>query len=120
MTRIRTKGTTDELDLTDKATLDALMNADVLASVKDQDTEQAEAAIANLKPVKLTIELSPSEHAVITRQAAASGISPKEFIHRQLRELLIDKSVGKPLISAPSTLSGHAVTKKVTATNFTR
>ena len=120
MTRIRTKPSTDELDLTDKGTVEALLNADVLKPNNDPEIPIIEKAISNLKPITITIELSPSEHAVLTRQAETANVGVDEFIHRQLREHLIDNSVGKPLISAPSVVSGQRTGKKITSTNFAR
>lgn len=104
---------TAELDLTDQATLAKVMNADISKQKPSSNSEAkaTEQAIKNLKPVKVTIELAPSEHSVITRQAEIMGVTVKEFLHSQLKTLLIDKSIGKALVSGPSRLSGGACRK---------
>ena len=102
---------TAELDLSDQATVEQILNSDVLKPVQDKQLEATEKAISNLKPVKVTIELLPAEHAVVTRQAEILGLTVKQFLHKQLKELLVDQSVGKALISGPSNLSGNKVGK---------
>ncbi len=107
---------TPELDLSDETTLTELLNADVLKPKQDTETKAAEAAIKELKPVKVTLTLSPAENAQLTRMASVKGVEVKEFLHSKIQELFLDSNVGQPLISAPSTLSGSAVKgKKITA-----
>ena len=104
------------LDLTDEETLTQLLNQDVLKPKEDVETQAAEAAIKELKPAKLTITLSGAENAQLTRMAEIKGCSVKEFILTTIHEQLLDSNVAKPLISAPSSLSGVATRgRKITA-----
>mgnify|MGYP001301609234 CR=1 FL=1 len=103
---------TPELDLTDEATVQELLNADVLKPNKDEETKAAEKAIKQLKPVKVTLALSPAENAQLTRMASVKNVSVEEFLLAKIHELFLDSNVGQPLISAPSNLSGSAVAGK--------
>ena len=107
---------TPELDLSDEATVTELLNADVLKPRQDIETEAAEKAIKELKPVKVAVTLSPAENAQLTRMASVKGLDVKEFLQAKIQELFLDANVGQPLISSPSNLSGFAVKgKKITA-----
>ena len=90
-----------ELDLSDEATVQELLNADVLKPQQDTETKAAETAIKELKPVKVTLTLSPAENAQLTRMASVKGIDVKEFLHTKIQELFLDSNVGQPLISSP-------------------
>ena len=110
-----------ELDLSDEATVQELLNADVLKPQQDTETKAAETAIKELKPVKVTLTLSPAENAQLTRMASVKGIDVKEFLHTKIQELFLDSNVGQPLISGPSNLSGKQLSgKKITAPSFSR
>ena len=105
-----------ELDISDEATLNELLNADVLKPRQDIEVKAAEKAIKELKPVKVTLTLSPAENAQLTRMASVKGVEVKEFLLTKIQEMFLDSNVGQPLISAPSSLSGSAVAgKKITA-----
>ena len=107
---------TPELDLSDEATVQELLNADVLKPKQDVETKAAEKAVKQLKPVKVKLTLSPAENAQLTRYAAVKNVSIEEFLLTKTHELSLDSNVGMPLISAPSNLSGSAVAgKKITA-----
>ena len=110
-----------ELDLSDEATVQELLNADVLKPQQDTETKAAETAIKELKPVKVTLTLSPAENAQLTRMASVKGIDVKEFLHTKIQELFLDSNVGQPLISGPSNLSAKQLSgKKITAPSFSR
>ena len=105
-----------ELDLSDEATLNELLNADVLKPKQDTETKAAEVAIKELKPVKVSLMLSPAENAQLTRMASVKGVEVKEFLLTKIQEMFLDSNVGMPIISAPSNLSGSAVAgKKISA-----
>ena len=107
---------TPELELSDEATVQELLNADVLKPKEDVETKAAEKAVKQLKPVKVTLTLSPAEIAQQTLYAAVKNVSIEEFLLTKTHELSLDSNVGMPLISAPSTLSGSAVKgTKITA-----
>ena len=104
------------LDLSDEDTLTQLLNTDVLKPQVDKETQATEAAIKELKPAKITLTLSGAENAQLTRMAEIKGCSIKEFILSTIHEQLLDSNVAKPLISAPSSLSGVATRgRKITA-----
>ena len=107
---------TPELDLSDEETLTQLLNADVLKPSTDVEAKATETAIKELKPAKVTLTLSGSENAQLTRMASVKNQSVKEFLLSKIQEMFLEANVGQPLISAPSNLSGVKVTgKKVTA-----
>ena len=103
---------TPELELSDEATVQELLNADVLKPKQDVETKAAEKAVKQLKPVKVTLTLSPAENAQLTRYAAVKNVSIEEFLLAKIHELFLDSNVGMPLISAPSNLSGSALAGK--------
>ena len=112
---------TNELDLSDEQTMNALINADVLTQPKDKETQAAETAIKQAKGSKVTLTLNHAETAQLTRMADIKGQSIKDFLLSVIHEQLLDSNIAKPLISAPSNLSGVAVGgKKITAPSFGR
>ena len=121
MTKIKVNHTTNELDLSDEATMNALINADVLTQPTDKETQAAETAIRQAKGSKVTLTLNHAETAQLTRMAEIKGQSIKEFVLSVIHEQLLDSNIAKPLISAPSNLSGSPVSgKKITAPSFGR
>ena len=108
--------TTPALDLTDEATLNELMNADVLKPSTDVEAEATETAIKELKPAKVTLTLSGAENAQITRMASVKNQSVKEFLLSKIQEMFLESNVGQPLITSPSNFSGTKVSgKKISA-----
>ena len=121
MTKLKLDYKTNELDLSDEATMNALINADVLTQPTDKETQAAETAIKQAKGSKVTLTLNHAETAQLTRMAEIKGQSIKEFVLSVIHEQLLDSNIAKPLISAPSNLSGVAVSgKKITAPTFGR
>lgn len=121
MTKLKLNYKTNELDLSDEATMTELINADVLTQPTDKETQAAETAIRQAKGSKVTLSLNHAETAQLTRMAEIKGQSIKEFVLSVIHEQLLDSNIAKPLISAPSNLSGVAVSgKKITAPSFGR
>ncbi|MDA7437524.1 hypothetical protein N8463_02765 [Synechococcus sp. AH-601-P06] len=119
--KIKVNHTTNELDLSDEATMNALINADVLTQPTDKETQAAETAIKQAKGTKVSLTLNHAETVQLTRMAEIKGQSIKEFVLSVIHEQLLDSNIAKPLISAPSNLSGVAVSgKKITAPTFGR
>ena len=91
-----------DIDLTDAATVEALKEGNVLEAKPDKETVAAEKAIRNAKSATVTLKFNHAENSQLTRMAAVKGMSVKDFLLRQIHELLLDSNVAKPLISSPS------------------
>ena len=111
---------TPELDLADPETAKQLIEMDCLRKPDPAESE-VEQAIKQNKPLKVTLSFSGGEAAAIQRQADTTGQTPKEYLSQAIKQLLVDRNIGKPLVSAPSVVSGRKVTKVGTPTyNVTR
>ena len=90
-------------------TLEEIMAADVNKRPSNPEQQQIEQKIEQVKPKKITLTLEPYEWDIAQRNAKACGLDPKDWLLRNIHELLTDR-VGKARITGPSGATHNKVT----------
>ena len=99
------------IDLSDAATVDALINADAVKAVPAPVKEIEEKIKKAQKSSTFTMKLSVEAIETLQRLAAARRIDWKEYLRAEVESKIVNQKIGGPSIQTPSI--GLEPTKKI-------